>query len=137
CAGRAGLQVAGTVVEQLASAEAILTEDERELGVAVVDIGGGTTDIAVYEKGAVWHTSVLPVGGDHFTNDVAVGLRAPVPEAEKVKKRHGCATAALVSDDEVIDVPSVGGRKPRELSRKMLASIIEPRAMELFQLVKD
>lgn len=137
CAGRAGIQVAGTVVEQLASAEAILTEDEKELGVALVDIGGGTTDIAIYERGSVWHTAVLPVGGDHFTNDVAVGLRTPVPEAEKVKKRFGCAMAALVGEDERIEVPSVGGRKPRELGRHVLASILEPRAQEVFQLVKD
>jgi cell division protein FtsA len=137
CAARAGLQVAGTVVEQLASGEAILSEDEKELGVALVDIGGGTTDIAIYEKGAVWHTAVLPVGGDHFTNDIAVGLRAPIPDAEKVKKKHGCALASLVSDDEAVEIPSVGGRKPRQISRHILAAIIEPRAQEVFQLVRE
>lgn len=137
CASRAGLEVAGTVAEQLASAEATLSEDEKELGVALIDIGGGTTDLAIFEKGAVWHTAVLPVGGDHFTNDIAVGLRTPIPEAEKVKKRWGCAVSAMVREDETVEVPSVGGRKPRLLSRQVLAAIIEPRAQELFQLVKE
>jgi cell division protein FtsA len=137
CAARAGLEVVGTVVDQLAAAEAVLNEDEKELGVALVDIGGGTTNIAIFEKGAVWHTAVLPVGGDHFSNDIAVGLRAPIPDAEKVKKKHGAALAELVREDETVEVPSVGGRKPRLISRHILAAIIEPRAQELFQLVKE
>ena len=102
-----------------------------------VDIGGGTTDLAIYEHGSVWHTAVLPIGGEHFTNDIAVGLRTPIPEAEKIKKRFGCAMAGLVNDDDVVEVPSVGGRKPRLVQRQILAAIIEPRAQELMSMVKE
>ena len=137
CVGRAGIEVADLVVEQLASAESVLSEDEKELGVALVDVGGGSTDLAIYEKGAVWHTAVLPLGGDHFTNDIAVGLRTPIPEAERIKRRNGAATTALVGADEMVEVPGVGGRAPREVSRQVLAAIIEPRAEELFQLLKE
>ena len=116
---------------------AVLTPDEKELGVAVVDVGGGTTDLAVFEHGAIWHVATLPVGGDHFTNDIAVGLRTPSPDAEALKRRHGHAVSSLVSADAMIDVPSVGGRRPRQLSQQVLAEIIQPRAEEIFALVRD
>ncbi len=132
---RAGLDVADIVLEQLASAEAVLTPDEKELGVALVDIGGGTTDIAIFVDGAIKHTSVLSLGGNHLTNDIAVGLRTPMAEAEKIKKKYGCCMSALVGKDETIEVPSVGGRKPRILSRRLLAEILEPRVEEIFMLV--
>src|SRR6185436_12349987 len=112
CVNRAGAAVAETVVEQLAASESVLTEDEKELGVALVDIGGGTTDIAIYERGSLWHTAVIGVGGDHFTNDIAVGLRTPVPDAEKIKRKCGCALSGMVDEDETMEVASVGGRKP-------------------------
>jgi cell division protein FtsA len=132
---RAGLEVVDIVLQPLASSEAVLSPDERELGVAMVDIGGGTTDIATYMGGSVWHTAVLGIGGNHLTNDIAVGLRTPTGEAEKIKTRFGCAMTALIKDDETIEVPSVGGRPPRILSRQLLAEIIEPRAEEIFGLV--
>jgi len=132
---RAGLDVADIVLEQLASSEAVLTPDEKELGVALVDIGGGTTDIAIFVDGAIKHTSVLSLGGNHLTNDIAVGLRTPMAEAEKIKKKYGCCMSALVGKDETIEVPSVGGRKPRILSRRLLAEILEPRVEEIFMLV--
>ena len=135
CVNRAGMEVIETVLEQLAAAEACLTEDERELGVALVDIGGGTTDLAIFDKGTIWHTSVLPTGGDHFTNDVAVGLRTPILEAEKIKKKYGCALATMVSEEDTIEVPSVGGRKPRILGRQILSDILQPRAEEICHLV--
>ena len=135
CVNRAGMEVIETVLEQLAAAEACLTEDERELGVALVDIGGGTTDVAIFDKGTIWHTAVLPTGGDHFTNDVAVGLRTPILEAEKIKKKYGCALATMISEEDTIEVPSVGGRKPRILSRQILADIIQPRAEEICHLI--
>ena len=135
CVNRAGMEVLETVLEQLAASEACLTEDERELGVALVDIGGGTTDLAIFDKGTIWHTAVLPTGGDHFTNDVAVGLRTPILEAEKIKKKYGCALATMVSEEDTIEVPSVGGRKPRILSRQILADIIQPRAEEVCHLI--
>ena len=106
-------RVIDTVIEQLAAAEAVLTQDEKELGVALVDIGGGTTDLAIFERGSLWHTGVIGVGGDHFTNDIAVGLRTPIPDAEKLKRKCGCALSAMVDEDETIEVPSVGGRQPR------------------------
>jgi cell division protein FtsA len=137
CVNRAGLRVRSMVLETLAAAECALTEDEKELGVALVDIGGGTCDLAVFEKGAAWHCATVPVGGEHFTNDIAVGLRTPVPEAEKLKRRHGNALASLVEEDEVVEVPSAGGRAPRQLSLQVLAEIIEPRALEMFSLVKQ
>jgi cell division protein FtsA len=137
CVNRAGVEVAETVLEQLAASEAVLTPDERELGVALVDIGGGTTDFAIFERGSLWHTGVISVGGDHFTNDIAVGLRTPVPDAEKVKRRCGCALSAMVGEDEVMEVASVGGRKPRIMSRRIISEILQPRAEEIFHLLWD
>jgi cell division protein FtsA len=137
CVNRAGIEVRDTVLEQLASAEAVLSADEKELGVALIDVGGGTTDLAIFEKGSLWHTAVLPVGGDHFTNDLAVGLRSPIPDAEKLKRKYGCALAAMVEDDDPVEVPSVGGRKPRVLSRQVMAEILQPRAEEIFTLIHE
>jgi cell division protein FtsA len=137
CVNRTGIEVVETVLEPLAAAEAVLTPDERELGVALVDMGGGTTDLAVFERGSICHTSVLPIGGDHFTNDIAVGLRTPIPEAEKIKKRAGCAVAAMVEEEDTLEVPTVGGRKPRLMSRRILCEIVQPRAEEALTLVKE
>jgi cell division protein FtsA len=137
CVNRAGVGVLDTVVEQIGAAEAVLTQDEKELGVALVDIGGGTTDIAIYERGSLWHTAVIGVGGDHFTSDIAVGLRMPIPDAEKLKRKCGCALSAMVDEDETIDVASVGGRRPRVMARRILSEILQPRAEEIFHLVWD
>jgi cell division protein FtsA len=137
CANRAGIEVRDTAVEQLAVAEAVLTADEKELGVALLDIGGGTTDLAIFEKGSVWHTAVLPVGGAHFTNDLAVGLRTPIPDAERLKLKYGCALVSMVEEGTTIEVPSVGGRKPRLLSLQVVAEILQPRAMEIFTLIQE
>jgi cell division protein FtsA len=133
---KAGLQVNDIVLQPLASSEAVLTPEEKELGVAMVDIGGGTSDIALFCQDAIKHTSVLAIGGDHLTNDIAIGLRTPHSEAEKIKRSYGCALACLVKDKESIEVPSVGGREPRILSRELLAEIIEPRVVELYDLLK-
>ena len=132
---RAGLEVDDIVLEPLASAEAVLFADEKELGVVLIDIGGGTTDVALLREGAVWYTSSLPLGGDHITNDIAIGLRTPIAEAEELKKRSACASTALVPSEETVDVPSVGGRKPRQLSRQVLSEIVQPRVEEIFTLV--
>jgi cell division protein FtsA len=132
---RAGVDVADIVLEQLASAEAVLTADEKDLGVALLDIGGGTTDIAIFIDGAIKHTAVLSLGGNHLTNDIAVGLRTPTVEAEKIKRKYGCCLTSMVGKDETIEVPSVGGREPRVLSRQLLAEILEPRMEEIFTLV--
>ena len=132
---RAGLTVHDIVLEPLASAEAVLSADEQELGVLLVEIGGGTTNVALFREGAIWHTAILPLGGDHITNDIAVGLRTPLAEAEELKKRYGCALTGRVPAQETVDVPSVGGRKPRELSRQVLSEIIQPRVEEIFRLV--
>lgn len=137
CVNKAGVNVKEPVLEQLASSESVLTPDERELGVALVDIGGGTADLAIFERGFLWHTAVMPIGGDHFTNDIAVGLRMPIPEAEKLKRRCGCALSALVGDDETMDVASVGGRAPRTMARRILSDVLQPRAEELCHLVWD
>lgn len=135
CANACGLNVSDIVLEQLASSDAVLSEDEKELGVAVVDIGGGTTDIAIFSGGALVHTAVLSIGGNHLTNDIAVGLRTPMAEAERIKQRYGCAMTNRVSPEETIEVPSVGGRPPRVLSRQILSEIIEPRVEEIFAFV--
>ena len=136
CAHRSGLRVHEVVLQQMASAEAVLLPDERELGVALVDIGGGTTDLAVFVDGAIHHTSVLPVGGEQLTNDIAVGLKTPMVEAERIKRKYGCALGSLVTRDETVSVPGVGGRAPRVLSRSVLADIAEPRLEEILGLVK-
>lgn len=132
-----GMMVDNTVLQQLASAEAILTRDEKELGCIVVDIGGGTADIAIYNRNAVWHTAVLPVGGNHITKDIAVGLRTPIHEAERIKKSFACVLPSLLEEDENVEVPGVGGRSPRLLSRKILCEIVKPRAEEIFSLVRQ
>jgi len=132
---RAGLDVEDIVLESLASAQAVLTEEEREIGVALVDIGGGTTDIAIFSNDSIRHTGVLAIGGTNLTNDIAFGLRTPMAAAEQIKVKYGCALADLVQDAEVIEVPSVGGRAPRKLSRHILAEICEPRMEELLALV--
>ncbi|MDD5307095.1 MAG: cell division protein FtsA [Deltaproteobacteria bacterium] len=135
CAQRCGLNVADIVLEQIASAESVLHDDEKELGVALVDIGGGTTDLVIFVDGSVVHTSVVSVGGQHLTNDIALGLRTPKAEAERIKQRYGCAMVRLVDPEETIDVPSVGGRPPTAQRRQVLAHIIEPRVEEIFALV--
>ncbi|HEY3176366.1 MAG TPA: cell division protein FtsA [Candidatus Polarisedimenticolia bacterium] len=137
CVNRAGVEVAEPVLEQLAAADAVLTADEKELGVALVDIGGGTTDLAIFKRGAICHTAVLPTGGEHFTNDIAVGLRTPNPEAERIKVKYGCALAGMVDDEQTIEVPSFGGRKPRVLLRHILCEILQPRTEEIFNLLQD
>ena len=136
-ANRAGVLISDTVLEPLASAETCLTQDEREMGCCLLDIGGGTTELIVYGAGVVRHTSAVPVGGDHFTNDLAVGLRTPIPEAERIKRHHGLAASALLSEDRAIEIASVGNRPPRTIFARMLTDIIEPRAMELLALIRD
>lgn len=136
CANRAGISVAELVLEPIASAEAVLSDDEKELGVAIVDIGGGTSDICIYVGGALVHTGVINIGGNHITNDIAVGLRTPQTEAEKIKIRHGCCMKELIAPEETIEVPGVGGRQPRIVARRLLAEIIEPRVEEMFQMIK-
>jgi len=136
CVERAGIGVEEIVLNQIATAQAILTQDERELGVGLIDIGAGTTEVAIYERGSLWYTSTIPIGGDNFTNDIAVGLRTPIPEAERIKKKFGCIAGPPAEEQETIEVPSVGkGRKPRVLSRQLLSDIIQPRAEEIFRLV--
>lgn len=137
CCNRAGLNVNDIILEQLAAAESALTQEEKELGVVLVDIGGGTTDIAVFSGGSLVHTSILSIGGNHITNDLAVGLRTPAIEAEKIKQKYGCSLTSMVQRDETIEVPSVGGRADRVLSRQIVAEIIEPRVEELFTLIKQ
>jgi len=134
---RSGVEVEAVVLEQFAAADAVLTQDEKDMGVALIDVGGGTTSLVIYERGAIRHIAVLPTGGEHVTSDIAVGLRTPVPEAERIKKRYGCALAALVDHEDTIEVPSVGGRKSRVLSRQILCEIIQPRAEEIFALVAE
>jgi cell division protein FtsA len=134
---RAGLHVNDLVLQPLASSRAVLTSEEQELGVVVVDIGGGTTDLAFFLEGSLWHTEVLPIGGNHLTNDIAIGLRTPASEAEKIKIKYGCALSSLVKHEESLDVPSVGGRPPRLLSRQILCEIIEPRVEELFGMIQQ
>lgn len=133
---RAGFEVEDIILQPLASAEAVLTPDEKELGVAILDIGGGTTDIAIFHEGSIRHTCVLPLGGDHVTNDIAVGLRTPTSEAENIKKKFGCALASLVREEEEVEVPSVGGRQARRIFRRVLCEIVEPRLEEIYTLVK-
>ncbi len=135
CCNRTGLEVNDIVLEQLAASEAVLIPDEKELGVALVDIGGGTADLIVFSQGAVRQTGIFGLGGNHLTNDIAVGLRTPLVESEKIKTKYGCALTSMVKKEETIEVPSVGGRRPRVLSRQILAEIIEPRMEEIFTLI--
>jgi cell division protein FtsA len=136
CANRCGLAVSDIVLEPLASAQAVLEDDEKELGVAVIDIGGGTCDMVVFADGAIVHSAVLPLGGGHITNDIATVLRTPLDSAEKIKKKYGCATRSLLDDGDTMEVPSVGGRGPRVLPRAALVEIIEPRVEEIFEHIK-
>lgn len=137
CANRCGLEVAAIVLEPLASAEAVVEDDEKELGVALIDIGGGTTDIVLFVDGAIVHSAVLPLGGFQVTNDIAVGLRTPLQAAEEIKRKYGCCLPYLVKEDELMDVPSVGGREARQVSRRLLVDkIVQPRIEEIFQHVR-
>ena len=136
CAERCGLVVADVVLEPLASAEAVLSDDEKEIGVAVIDIGGGTTDLLLYVDGGIAHTSVIPVGGNNITSDIAAGLRTPMAEADRLKRNSGCALGRLVGDDEEIEVPGVGGHAPRRTARRVLSDIIEPRVEEIFAAIR-
>jgi cell division protein FtsA len=137
CVNRAGIEVRDTVLVSLAAAESVLNQDEKELGVALIDVGGGTTNLALFERGSIWHTAVLPVSGSHFTNDLAVGLRTPIPDAERLKIKHGSALATMVEDTEAIEVASIGERKPRLLQRQVMAAILQPRAEEIFSLLRE
>ena len=136
CANRAGLDVCDIVLESLASGEAVLTEEEKQLGTALLDLGGGTTDLAIFSGNNIKHTFVLALGGNNLTNDIAVGLRAPVTEAEKIKKKYGTCMARNINTEETIEVPGMGGRKPRKLPRQILGEVLEPRMEEIFTLVK-
>jgi len=136
CVRRCGLEVRDLMLQPLASADAVLLDDERDLGVCLVDVGGGTTDIAVFTEGAIKHTSVIPIAGDQITNDIAMALRTPTKDAEELKIAHGVALRQLASPTEMIEVPGVGERGPRELSRQTLAEVIEPRVEELYSLVQ-
>ena len=137
CIQKCGLEVDDIVLEQLASSYAVLTEDEKELGSCLVDIGGGTTDIAVFQGGALQHTAVIPIAGDQVTNDIAVSMRTPTQYAEDIKIKYACALSQLANPDETIEVPSVGDRPPRRLARQTLAEIVEPRFEELFSLIRN
>ena len=136
CIRRCGLEVEEIILEQLASSYSVLTDDERELGVCLVDIGGGTTDIAIFTEGSIRHTGVIPIAGDQVTNDIAMALRTPTQHAEEIKIKYACALTQLAGADETIKVPSVGDRPPRDLSRQSLAEVVEPRYDELFTLVQ-
>ncbi len=136
CVSRCGLHVEDIILEQLASSYAVLTPDEKELGVCLIDIGGGTTDIAVFTEGAIRHTAVIPIAGDQVTNDIAVALRTPTQHAEQIKLKYACALPQLVNPEEIINVPSVGDRPARRLGRQTLAEVVEPRYEELYQLVQ-
>ncbi len=138
CIERAGIEIERVVLNQIAASSSTLSHDEMELGVGMIDMGGGTTEVAIFERGSLWYTSIIPIGGDNFTNDIAVGLRTPIPEAEKIKKKFGCVSSPMLDEQDTIEVPSVGrGKKPRILSRQLLADIIQPRAEEIFRLVDN
>jgi cell division protein FtsA len=136
CVRRCGLEVRDLILQPLASALAVVSEDEKDLGVCLVDIGGGTTDVAVFTHGAIRHTAVVPIAGDQITNDIAMALRTPTKDAEDIKQRFGCALSQLADPQETVEVPGVGDRGPRQLSRKTLAEVIEPRVEELYSLVQ-
>ena len=137
CVQRCGLNVAGVVLQPLASADAVVSEDEKEIGVAVVDIGGGTTDVVLYSDGGIAYITVIPAGGNNITSDVAAGLRTPVAEAERLKRNYGCALGRMIADDEEIEVPGVGGHAPRRVARRLLSDIIEPRVEEIFSAARS
>ncbi len=138
CVNKAGLTVDDIVLQQLASSEAVLSPEEKELGVALVDIGGGTTDLAIFHRGSIKHTAVISLAGDHITGDIAIGLRTPIEEAEKLKLKHGCALTSMASAEEMVEVAPVGeGQRPRVVSRQILAEIIEPRVEEILGLVEE
>jgi len=134
---KAGLAVSDIVLQQIASSEAVLGQDEKDLGVALIDVGGGTTDIAIYHNGTIKHTVVISLGGNQITGDIAVGIRTPAEEAEKIKKKFGCCMTSMIDKNETLEVPGVGGRKPKVVSRQILGEIIEPRVEELFQLANQ
>jgi cell division protein FtsA len=136
CVRRCGLEVHDLILQPLASATAVLSEDERDLGVCLADVGGGTTDIAVFTGGAIRHTAVIPIAGDQITNDIAMALRTPTKDAEEIKQKHGCALRELADPQEMVQVPGVGDREPRQLSRQTLAEVIEPRVEELYSLIQ-
>jgi cell division protein FtsA len=136
CVRRCGLEVNDLILQPLASATAVLSEDERDLGVCLVDIGGGTSDIAVFTQGAIRHTAVIPIAGDQITNDIAMALRTPTKEAEEIKRRYGSALRELANAQEMVEVPGVGDREPKKMSRQTLAEVIEPRVEELYSLVQ-
>jgi cell division protein FtsA len=136
CVRRCGLEVRDLVLQPLASARAVISEDEKDLGVALMDIGGGTTDLLVYTHGAIRHTAVIPIAGDQITNDIAMALRTPTRDAEEIKERYGCALSQLADPQDMVEVPGLGDRDPRQLSRKTLAEVIEPRVEELYSLVQ-
>ena len=135
CANRSGLDVCDIVLESLASGEAVLTNEEKELGAGLIDFGGGTTDLAIFSRNNIRHTFVLALGGNNLTNDIAVGLRAPLGEAEKIKKQYGSCVSQEIDGDETIEVPGMGGRKPKKLPRQILGEILEPRMEEIFSLL--
>lgn len=135
CANKSGLDVSDIVLESIASSETVLTPEEKELGVALIDFGGGTTDLAIFSNNCIKHTAVLALGGNNLTNDIAIGLRTPHQAAERIKKSHGCCLTSMINKEETIEVPSVGGRKPRVLSRQILGEILEPRVEEIFSLI--
>src|SRR5207302_7519245 len=134
---RAGVEVQDTVFEPLACAECVLKGDERELGVCLVDVGAGSSELIVFHEGVVVHTAVIPIGGDHFTNDLAVGLRTPLSDAEKIKRHCGCAVVTNIAEGNEIEVPSVGNRPSRLMSQRILGEILEPRARELFEMLRE
>ncbi|MBM3356221.1 MAG: cell division protein FtsA [Betaproteobacteria bacterium] len=136
CVRRCGLEVRDLVLQPLASAMAVISEDEKDLGVALVDVGGGTTDVVVFTHGAIRHTAVIPIAGDQITNDIAMALRTPTKDAEDIKERYGCSLSQLADPQEMVDVPGLGDRGTRQLSRKTLAEVIEPRVEELYSLVQ-
>jgi cell division protein FtsA len=136
CCNKTGLNVSDIVLQQLAASEAVLSADEKELGVALIDIGGGTSDLVIFTEGSIRHTAVISLGGNHITNDIALGLRTPTNEAERIKHQYGCAMVEMTKKDETFEVPSVGGRKSRTISRQILAEIIEPRVEEILSLIQ-
>src|SRR5574341_2410205 len=137
CVRRCGLEVSDLILQPLASSRAVLSEDEKDLGVCLIDVGGGTTDLAIFTHGAIRHTAVIPIAGDQITNDIAMALRTPTAEAELIKVRHGVALRQLADPNEMIEVPGIGDRGPRVMSRQTLAEVIEPRVEELFSLVQQ